>query len=110
MERIDRWERECNEIIDDISSKSYSYEFEADADIRKIVRGRDGFGRKLEALIKDFDEKAGKIIRDESAITAYKELGDYEESVAHIESCKQKLDEVIRLEKEEEARRLETEA
>lgn len=258
QKHIDRWERECNEIIDDISSKSYSYEFEADADIRKIIRGRDGFGRKLEALIKDFDEKAGKIIKDEddyaslkrindyikeiledtpnlnisvdaygarsgkykedefsfsidskriyrkwqdklhntsqykkeqeekkraeeerrkaeaerrkkemeerrireekerkrreeeqkkaeeerkraeeearkkaiaekyykaikdertgskesleAAITAYKELGDYEESVAHIESCKQKLDEVIRLEKEEEARRLEEEA
>lgn len=258
QKHIDRWDRECNEIIDDISSKSYSYEFEADADIRKIIRGRDGFGRKLEALIKDFDEKAGKIIKDEddyaslkrihdyikeiledtpnlnisvdaygarsgkykedefsfsidskriyrkwqdklhntsqykkeqeekkraeeerhkaeakrrkkemeerrirlqeerkhreeeqkkaeeerkraeeearkkaiaekyykaikdertgskesleSAITAYKELGDYEESVAHIESCKQKLDEVIRLEKEEEARRIEEEA
>ena len=258
QKHIDRWDRECNEIIDDISSKSYSYEFEADADIRKIIRGRDGFGRKLEALIKDFDEKAGKIFKDEddyaslkrindyikeifedtpnlnisvdaygdrsgkykedefsfsidskriyrkwqdklhntsqykkeqeekrraeeerrkaeaerrkkemeerrireekerrrreeeqkkaeeerkraeeearkkaiaekyykaikdertgskesleSAITAYKELGDYEESVSHIESCKQKLDEVIRLEKEEEARRLEEEA
>lgn len=258
QKHIDRWDRECNEIIDDISSKSYSYEFEADADIRKIIRGRDGFGRKLEALIKDFDEKAGKIFKDEddyaslkrindyikeifedtpnlnisvdaygdrsgkykedefsfsidskriyrkwqdklhntsqykkeqeekrraeeerrkaeaerrkkemeerrireekerkrreeeqkkaeeerkraeeearkkaiaekyykaikdertgskesleSAITAYKELGDYEESVSHIESCKHKLDEVIRLEKEEEARRLEEEA
>lgn len=56
------------------------------------------------------DERTGSKESLEAAITAYKELGDYEESVAHIESCKQKLDEVIRLEKEEEARRLEEEA